>query len=77
MPRLNGFDVLTWRRENEKFKTVPVVVLSSSNHDLDVRRAYDLGVNSYLMKPVSFDALCQIVQTLHDYWLILNRVGAR
>src|SRR5436190_5081891 len=54
MPRLSGFDVLSWRRKSEKFKTVPVVVLSSSNHDLDVRHAYELGVNSYLMKLVSF-----------------------
>src|SRR5262245_39869545 len=58
MPRLSGFDVLTWRRNNDKFKAVPVVVLSSSNHEVDLKRAYELGVNSYLMKPVSFDALC-------------------
>jgi CheY-like chemotaxis protein len=77
MPRLNGFDVLAWRRDNDKFKTVPVVVFSSSNHDMDVKRAYELGVNSYLMKPVSFDALCEIVKTISDYWLSLNTVGAR
>jgi CheY-like chemotaxis protein len=76
MPRLSGFDVLTWRRENERFKAVPVVVLSSSNHDLDLKRAYELGVNSYLVKPVSFDSLCQIVKSISDYWLRLNTVGA-
>ena len=70
-------DVLAWRRDNDKFKTVPVVVFSSSNHDMDVKRAYELGVNSYLMKPVSFDALCEIVKTISDYWLSLNTVGAR
>jgi len=77
MPRLNGFDVLAWRLENDKFKIVPVVVFSSSNHDLDVKRAYELGVNSYLMKPVSFDSLCDIVKTISDYWLMLNTVSVR
>jgi CheY-like chemotaxis protein len=72
MPRLTGFDVLTWRLQHDTFKTVPVVVFSSSNHDLDVKRAYELGVNSYLMKPVSFDSLCDIIRTISDYWLMLN-----
>jgi CheY-like chemotaxis protein len=75
MPRLNGFDVLSWRRKNDKFKSVPVIVLSSSNHDVDLKRAYELGVNSYLIKPVSFDALVEIVRVVHDYWLRLNTVG--
>jgi CheY-like chemotaxis protein len=77
MPRLNGFDVLTWRRQNDKFKAIPIVIFSSSNHDLDVKRAYELGVNSYLMKPVSFDSLCDIVKTISDYWLTLNTVTLR
>jgi DNA-binding response OmpR family regulator len=72
MPHLSGFDVLQWRRENDKIRTVPVVVLSSSNHDLDLVRAYELGVNSYLIKPVSFDSLVSIVKALSDYWLRLN-----
>ena len=75
MPRLNGFDVLSWRRKNDKFKSVPVIVLSSSNHDVDLKRAYELGVNSYLIKPVSFDALVEIVRVVHDYWLRLNTAG--
>ena len=75
MPRLNGFDVLSWRRKNDKFKSVPVIVLSSSNHDIDLKRAYELGVNSYLIKPVSFDALVEIVRVVHDYWLRLNTAG--
>ena len=72
MPHLSGFDVLHWRRENEKMKSVPVVILSSSNHDVDLTRAYELGVNSYLIKPVSFDALVGIVKALGEYWLCLN-----
>ena len=75
MPHLSGFDVLQWRRQNDNMKTIPVVVLSSSNHDVDLIRAYELGVNSYLIKPVSFDALVGIVKMLNDYWLQLNRPG--
>ena len=72
MPRLNGFDVLEWLRHHDKLRTMPVVVLSSSNHDADLKRAYELGVNSYLIKPVSFDSLVEIVKAIHDYWLTLN-----
>jgi CheY-like chemotaxis protein len=72
MPRMNGFDVLMWLREQEALRVIPVVVLSSSNHDADLHKAYELGVNSYLMKPVSFDSLVEIVKVINDYWLRLN-----
>lgn len=64
MPRVSGFDVLTWLQSEEGFKGVPVVVLTSSNHDADVKRAYDLGAKSYLVKPVGFEALVELVKTL-------------
>jgi CheY-like chemotaxis protein len=64
MPRLSGFDVLAWLRSDEAFRGVPVVVLTSSNHDADVKRAYDLGAKSYLVKPVGFEALVELVKTL-------------
>lgn len=64
MPRLSGFDVLTWLRDDDVLRQVPVVVLTSSNHDADVKRAYDLGAKSYLVKPVGFEALVELVKTL-------------
>jgi DNA-binding response OmpR family regulator len=64
MPRVSGFDVLTWLRSETFLNQVPVVVLTSSNHDADVKRAYDLGAKSYLVKPVGFDALVDLVKTL-------------
>lgn len=64
MPRVSGFDVLTWLRSEDTLRSVPVVVLSSSNHDADVKRAYDLGAKSYLVKPVGFEALVELVKTL-------------
>ena len=64
MPRVSGFDVLTWLRSENALNQVPVVVLTSSNHDADVKRAYDLGAKSYLVKPVGFEALVELVKTL-------------
>lgn len=64
MPRVSGFDVLAWLQKENLFNGVPVVVLTSSNHDADVKRAYDLGAKSYLVKPVGFEALVELVKTL-------------
>lgn len=64
MPRVSGFDVLAWLRAEDAFKELPVVVLTSSNHDADIKRAYDLGAKSYLVKPVGFEALVELVKTL-------------
>jgi CheY-like chemotaxis protein len=77
MPRLSGFDLLTWLRKDASFKKMPVIVLTSSNHETDIKRAYDLGANSYLVKPVGFDALVEVARTIHGYWLTLNRVPTR
>ena len=72
MPRLSGFDVLAWLRQEEKCHWLPVIVLSSSNHEADVKRAYSLGANSYLVKPAAFDTLVEIVNAIWQYWLTLN-----
>ncbi len=64
MPRVSGFDVLAWLRADAAFRQLPVVVLTSSNHDADIKRAYDLGAKSYLVKPVGFEALVELVKTL-------------
>jgi len=67
MPRVSGFDVLTWLQSQDGLKRVPVIVLTSSNHDADVKRAYDLGANCYLVKPVGFEALVELVKTLPSF----------
>lgn len=72
LPRKSGFEVLTWLREQPNLKRLPVVILTSSNQTIDINLAYDLGVNSYLVKPVAFDALVEMVQSLGMYWLILS-----
>ena len=72
LPRRSGLDVLTWMRAEPCIRRIPVVVLTSSRESVDVARAYELGVNSYLCKPVAFDALLEMIKTLNVYWLLLN-----
>ena len=73
MPRKSGLEVLEWlRQQTSGLRRLPVVVLTSSNQSLDINRAYDLGANSYLVKPAGFDSLLELVKNLDMYWLILN-----
>ncbi len=72
LPRKSGLEVLAWLREQPNLKRLPVVILTASKEAKDINRAYDLGANSYLVKPVSFDALLNMVKTLGLYWMILN-----
>lgn len=72
LPRRSGLEVLEWVRQGGGLKRLPVVVLTSSRENVDINRAYDLGVNSYLTKPVGFEALLEMVKSLNLYWLILN-----
>ena len=79
LPRKSGLEVLAWLRAQPALKRLPVVVLTSSRERGDVDRAYELGANSYLVKPVGFDTLQEMIQTLGLYWLVLNerpQVGA-
>lgn len=72
MPRKSGLEVLEWLRAQPGLKRLPVVVLTSSKENRDINRAYELGANSYLIKPVSFNNLTEMVKTLGLYWIILN-----
>ncbi len=73
MPRKTGFEVLEWLRQQPGLQRLVVVVLTSSNQPADINRAYDLGSNSYLVKPAAFDALVQMVSRIGNYWLELNQ----
>jgi CheY-like chemotaxis protein len=72
LPRKSGLEVLEWLRERPQLRRINVVVLTSSRESSDVNLAYDLGVNSYLVKPVSPDALLEMMKTVGMYWLIFN-----
>lgn len=68
MPRKDGRTVLKELKQDPDLRTIPVVVLTTSKSDEDIYRSYDLGVNSYIVKPVTFEALVDILQTLEKYW---------
>lgn len=73
MPRKSGLEVLEWIRSQPGLRRVVVVVFTSSRHDQDVNRAYELGANSYMVKPVGFDSLTELSRTLYHYWGELNQ----
>ncbi len=68
MPRLSGFEVLAWIRKHPRWKDLPVAIFSASDEPKDIRRAYDLGANSYLVKPHSIDELMNVVGQLKKHW---------
>ena len=73
MPRVDGHEVLRAVKSDESLKSIPVVVLSTSDGEVDRARAYDAHANSYLTKPVDFEAFSDMVDQLNEYWGVLNR----
>lgn len=72
MPRVNGLEVLEQLKAHPVYNTIPVVVLTSSAEDSDVRSAYRLGANSYIVKPVDFDKFSEVAAQIELYWCALN-----
>jgi len=73
MPRKNGFEVLEWIRSQDSLRAMRVVVLTTSSELQDVNRAYQLGANSFLVKPGDFQQIVSLVQTLNTYWIRLDQ----
>ncbi len=72
LPVLSGLEVLSWIRQQPKLKRLPVVMLTSSLLPSDINQAYDLGANSYLVKPPNLEALIELAKTIDLYWLRTN-----
>jgi two-component system response regulator len=72
LPRLNGFQVLERIRADKRTKLLPVIVLTSSKEEQDVKKAYALGANSYIRKPVDFKKFTDVTQQIGLYWIGLN-----
>lgn len=74
LPKVDGLEVLRQLKEHERFHSIPVVVLTTSSEDGDIRAAYKLGANSYIVKPVNFENFTQMVEQIELYWGVLNKV---
>jgi two-component system response regulator len=73
LPKVSGLEVLRALKQDEKTRAIPVVVVTSSREDPDIKTAYGLGANSYVVKPVDFDAFAEAVSSLGLYWLLVNQ----
>ncbi|MDR3445088.1 MULTISPECIES: response regulator [Dyella] len=73
MPRMSGIEVLTQLRADERFRRVPVVILSSSREESDLARSWDIGANAYVIKPVDVDQFFEAVRTVGQFWAVLNQ----
>lgn len=76
LPKLGGLEVLRRLKASERARTIPVVVLTTSTHEADIRSAYELGANSYIVKPVEFEKFTDVAAQIDLYWAVLNRQPA-
>jgi DNA-binding response OmpR family regulator len=72
LPKISGLEILQKIKADDRLKTIPVVVLTSSNEEKDVMRSYSLGVNAYVVKPVEFHEFVNAVKELGAFWAIVN-----
>src|SRR5215471_498732 len=73
LPKIDGIEVLRRLRQDDRTQSIPVIVLTSSQEERDIKECYSLGVNSYVVKPVEFDKFYKVVGDLATYWLVLNK----
>ena len=71
MPVMDGREVLSKLKQHEKFRSIPIIVLTTSKAEAEIVRTYNMGVNSFIMKPVSFDSLVEMIKAVTNYWFHL------
>ncbi|HMK27905.1 MAG TPA: response regulator [Chitinophagaceae bacterium] len=76
MPKVNGMEVLQKIKTDPRTRSVPVIILTSSKEHPDVQKCYELGANSYIVKPVNFEGFAEAIKNLGFYWLLLNQPPA-
>ena len=74
MPKMDGFEVIESIKKSDQYKRIPIIVLTTSDREQDIQRAYDLGCNSYIVKPVNFKSFIKAVIEIHQYWLIQCKI---
>jgi CheY-like chemotaxis protein len=72
LPKVDGIDVLRWAKQQPIWKQIPFVIITTSRENSDIADAYELGVNSYIVKPVDFTAFTEVVKSIKFYWLLTN-----
>ncbi len=72
LPKVDGMEVLRQLKADSRTRLIPVVILTSSREERDLVESYQLGVNSYIQKPVDFDQFCEVVKQLGLYWMVVN-----
>ena len=75
LPKLDGLEVLRRLKSDDRTRSIPIVVVTSSNQDPDIKTAYALGANSYVVKPVDFESFMKTMSELGFYWLMVNQVA--
>jgi len=77
LPKVGGLEVLQQVKRDESLKAIPIIVLTVSQQEEDVIRSYDLGVNTYVQKPLEFDEFVRVINTIHDYWSLVATLPSR
>jgi len=72
MPKVNGIEVLQWIRVEKRLSWLPVIIFTSSREEKDLLESYRLGINSYVCKPINFEAFATVIATVACYWLLVN-----
>ncbi|MBI9036723.1 MAG: response regulator [Bacteroidales bacterium] len=73
LPKVHGLEVLKELKSHDLLKTIPVVVLTTSSDDRDIKTSYNLGANSYIVKPVDFEKFIEVAAQIEIYWNVLNK----
>jgi CheY-like chemotaxis protein len=74
LPKVNGLEVLRQFKAHPELRTIPVIILTTSDEDIDMQKAYAIGANSYIVKPVDFDKFMDVAAQVELYWCVLNKL---
>lgn len=76
MPKKDGREVLKELKQHPVFKKIPVIVFTTTKNEIEIKRCYELGANSYIVKPISFDALLKVIENIRSYWFYTASIPA-
>ncbi|MFL9484072.1 response regulator [Chitinophagaceae bacterium LWZ2-11] len=77
MPKMDGRQALKYLKESDHFKKIPVIVFSTTKNDIEIKRCYELGANTYIVKPSNFQSLSNAIESIHTYWFSIAEVPTK